>query len=300
MEPVSDAAVFVRVVDEGGFTAAARTLALSKGAVSKYVSRLEARLGARLLHRTTRRVTLTEAGEAFYRRARLALSELAEAELEVAEHTGKPRGLLRVSAPSFYGAEILSRHLCEFRRRYPDIVLELMLENRLVNLIEERIDVAVRMSAPRDSSLVMRTLAGIPLVVCASPAYISRHGRPNAPEELRGHECLIYLLASPDEWLFIGEQGERFAVAVRGSLRTNDDHALRQAALDGLGILRMPRLFVQQSLERGELVQLWPDTTCPSVTLAIVYPSRRELPAKVRAFVDFVAEVSGTDDRDRG
>lgn len=296
MEPLSDIAVFVRVVEKGGFTAAAGALELSKGAVSKYVSRLEARLGARLLNRTTRRLTLTEVGEIFYKRATLALTELAEAELEVVEHTGRPWGHLKISAPTFYGAEILSRHLADFRRRYPDISLELVLDNRIVDLVEERFDAAIRMSAPRDSSLVMRKLADIPLAVCASPLYLERNGRPNAPEDLVEHECLIYMLAPPaHEWAFINEKSERFAVSVRGSLRTNDDHALRQAALDGLGILRMPRLFVQGAISRGELVQLWPDAACPSVTLAIVYPSRRELPGKVRAFVDFVTEVSGAD-----
>jgi DNA-binding transcriptional LysR family regulator len=289
----SDTAVFVRVVQEGGFTAAARSLELSKGAVSKLVSRLEARLGARLLNRTTRRLTLTEVGDAFYRRAVVALAELEDAERDVAEHTGSPRGHLRVSAPSFYGAEILSRHLAEFRRRYPDISLELALENRFVDLVEERFDVAIRMSAPRDSSLVMRHLADIPLLVCASPDYLARRGKPEAPEDLRDHECLVYLLVPrPREWIFVSADGGRYAVHVEGRLSTNDDHALRRAALDGLGILRMPELFLREAIARGELVRLWPHAATPTVTLAAVYPSRRELPRKTRAFVDFVAEVT--------
>lgn len=293
MEPISDAAVFIRVVDAGGFTAAARDLELSKGAVSKYVGRLESRLGTRLLHRTTRRLSLTEAGERFYRRAQAALAELSDAEREAADHSGTPRGHLRVSAPSFYGAEILARHLKGFRERYPDISLELVLENRLVNLVEERFDVAIRLSAPKDSSLVMRRLADIPLVVCAAPDYLHRHGKPATPRELPDHECLLYLLMSrPREWVFVDESGAHRAVEVRGSLATNDDHALRRAALDGQGILRMPSLFLREAIGRGELVQLWPDDACPAVTLAAVYPSRRELPRKVRAFVDFVTEIT--------
>lgn len=293
MEPQSDTAVFVRVVEEGSFTAAAEALELSKGAVSKYVSRLEARLGARLLNRTTRRLTLTEAGEVLYRRASRALAELSDAEQEVSEHAGRPRGQLRVSAPAFYGAEILSRHLSEFHRRYPDISLELSLENRLVDLVEERFDVAVRMSAPKDSSLVMRKLADIPVVMCASPDYLRRHGKPQVPEDLRNHECLIYTLSPrPHEWIFFSKAGQRFAVTVRGSFRFNDDHAQRQAALDGLGILRMPKLFLDDAIERGELVQLFPDEASPNVTLAVVYPSRHELPTKVRVFVDYLAELS--------
>lgn len=296
MEPIADAAVFVRVVDAGGFTAAARALDLSKGAVSKYVGRLESRLGTRLLHRTTRRLSLTEAGERFYRRAQAALAELADAELEAADHGTTPRGHLRVSAPTFYGAEILARRLSEFTTRYPAIALDLVLENRLVNLVDERFDVAIRMSAPKDSSLVMRRLSDIPLVVCASPAYLRRHGRPDTPAGLAAHECLLYLLAPrPREWTFRSENGTPYGLEVRGSFASNDDHTLRRAALDGHGILRMPKIFVRGALERGELVQLWPDDACPPVTLAVVYPSRRELPRKVRVFVEFVADITRED-----
>ena len=285
--------MFVRVVQDGSFTAAARSLELSKGAVSKTVNRLEARLGARLLNRTTRRLTLTEVGDAFYRRTVLALAELEDAEREVAEHTAQPRGHLRVSAPTFYGAEILSRHLAEFQRRFPDISLELRLENRLVDLVEERFDVALRMSAPRDSSLVMRHLADIPLRVCASPDYLARHGKPETPEDLRDHDCLLYLLVPrPHEWTFVSGDGRHYTVRVEGHFGTNDDHALRRAAMDGLGILRMPELFLREAIARGELVPLWPDAAAPGVTLAAVYPSRRELPRKTRAFIDFVAEFT--------
>ena len=294
MNPKSDIAVFVRVVQDGGFTAAAGSLELSKGAVSKMVNRLEARLGARLLNRTTRRLTLTEAGDAFYRRALPALAELEDAEREVAEHTGSPRGHLRVSAPSFYGAEILSRHLAEFRQRFPDISLELRLENRLVDLVEERFDVAIRMSAPRDSSLVMRHLDDIPMRVCAAPDYLARHGTPDTPGDLRDHQCLLYLLVPrPHEWSFLDDNGRHYAVHVEGRLSTDDDHALRRAAIDGLGILRMPELFLREAINDGELIPLWPDAPAPGVTLALVYPSRRELPRKTRAFVDFIAEVAG-------
>lgn len=273
-------------------TAAATALGLSKGATSKYVSRLEQRLGVRLLNRTTRRLTLTEAGDAFYRRAAHALAELAAAEQEVTDQAGRPRGTLRVSAPSFFGAEILSRQLGAFHRRYPEIDLDLVFDNRFVDLVEERFDVAIRMSAPRNSSLVMRRLAEIPLVMCAAPDYLERNGRPARPDDLRDHECLIYTGAPrPDEWTFVPETGQRFRVSVGGSFHINDDHALRQAAIDGLGIIRMPKLFLEDAIARGELVQLWPDHLAPSVTLAVVYPSRSALPAKVRVFVDFLVEA---------
>lgn len=291
MEPVSDSAVFCAVVEKGSFTAAAAALELSKGAVSKYVSRLESRLGVRLLNRTTRRLSLTEAGEAFYQRATRAIAELAEAEREAADHAGRPRGHLRVSAPTFYGSEMLARQLGEFHRRYPDISMELVLENRFVDLVRERFDVALRISAPRDSSLVMRRLAEIPIVTCAAPAYLERQGRPEAPADLRRHACLIYTLAPrPQEWIFVGAEGRRYSVTVDGPFRFNDDHVQRAAALDGLGILRMPKLFVQQALDSGELIQLWPDGAGPALTLAAVYPSRQAQPAKLRAFVEFMAD----------
>lgn len=283
--------VYCRVVETGSFTAAGESLLLSKGAVSKAVSRLEAALGSRLLHRTTRRQTLTEAGAAFHARAAQAIDELEEAAREVSEHADRPRGHLRISAPAFFGAEILSQHVGDFRKRFPDITLELAHSNRFVDLVAERFDAAIRISAPMDSTLVMRKLAEVPMVFCASPAYLKRRGRPAAPEDLRGHDCIIYTgSAKPHEWTALDADGQPVSVAVDGGLHTNDDHTLRQAAIDGCGIVRMPRLFLRDAIAGGELEQIWPDSAAPAVTLAVVYPSRRELPAKVRTFVDFLVE----------
>jgi DNA-binding transcriptional LysR family regulator len=211
-------------------------------------------------------------------------------EHEVSDQSGTPRGHLRVSAPTFFGAEILSRHLAEFHRRYPEISLELSLENRFVDMVAERFDVAVRMAAPRDSSLVMRKLSDIPLLACASPGYLERHGRPAVPEDLAHHACLLYTLTRrTHEGRFRREDGALYSVTVDGRIHTNDDHAQRQAAIDGLGILYMPALFLEEAIECGDLVPLWPAAMMPTVTLALVYPSRHALPARVRAFVDFVA-----------
>ena len=291
---IDDVAVFCRVVETGSFTAAGERLSLSKGAVSKAVSRLEAQLGVRLLHRTTRRQTLTEAGEAFHARASRAIEELEKAALEVSEHADRPRGHLRISAPTFFGAEILSRYVGDFRRRFPDITLEIVHSNRFVDLVEERFDAALRISAPVDSSLVMRRLAEIPMVFCAAPGYLVRRGRPKTPADLHLHDCLIYTgSAKPHQWTACDGNGKRIAVAVDGGLHTNDDHTLRRAAIDGGGIVRMPRLFLRDAIARGALEQIWPDAAAPSVTLAVVYPTRRELPAKVRAFVDFLVECRG-------
>ncbi|MBL39545.1 MAG: LysR family transcriptional regulator [Xanthomonadales bacterium] len=286
--------VFCRVVEAGSFTAAGDALSLSKGAVSKAVSRLESALGIRLLHRTTRRQTLTEAGAAFHARAAQAIEALEEAARDVSEHADRPRGHLRISAPTFFGAEILSRHVGEFRRRFPEIMLEVVHSNRFVDLVAERFDAAIRISAPVDSTLVMRRLAEVPMVFCAAPAYLQRHGRPGSPAQLGDHECIIYTgSAKPREWTALDADGQPLTVAVNGGLHTNDDHTLRQAAIDGCGIVRMPRLFLRDAIAAGELEQIWPDNAAPTVTLAVVYPSRRELPGKVRAFVDFLVECRG-------
>jgi len=291
---IDDMVVFCRVVEAGSFTAAGDALSLSKGAVSKAVSRLESALGVRLLHRTTRRQTLTEAGAAFHARAGQAIEALEEAARDVSEHADRPRGHLRISAPTFFGAEILSRHVGEFRRRFPEIMLEVVHSNRFVDLVRERFDAAIRISAPVDSTLVMRTLAEVPMVFCAAPAYLRRNGRPDSPAQLSDHECIIYTgSAKPREWTALDVGGQALTVAVNGGLHTNDDHTLRRAAIDGCGIVRMPRLFLRDAIASGELEQIWPDSAAPPVTLAVVYPSRRELPGKVRAFVDFLVECRG-------
>lgn len=294
MQQISDAAVFVRVVEEGSFTAAAASLDLSKGAVSKYVSRLEASVGVRLLNRTTRSLTLTEAGSEFFARASRALAELNEAAEEAGEYAGSPRGNLRVAAPPFYAAEILSPQLHEFHRQYPDITIELLLDNRLIDLVEKRVDVAVRMSAPEDSSLIMRKIADIPMVECASPAYLERHGLPASPHELGEHACLIYTVsARPRQWTFFDKNGAPYSVSVRGPFELDDDHTMRQLAFDGLGIIRMPKLFLQDAIDEGRLVPLWPEDMSSKVTFATLYPSRSGLTAKARAFIDFVFDLHG-------
>jgi len=290
MAPVSDSAVFVQVVTSGSFTAAAEAMGLSKGAVSKYVARLEEHLGARLLNRTTRKLTLTEAGERYFERAHVALAELVAAEAEIAELSDAPRGRLRVSAPTFYGVEILSKLIGPFLKRYPEVDLDVVLDNRFVDLVAERFDVAIRFQAPRDSSLVMRKLTEIPIVACAAPSYIEARGQPKTPVDLREHDCLLYSVAArPNDWLFRSAGGRPLAVPVKGRLTSNDDHALRQAAVDGLGVLFMPKLFIEDALASGALTQLFPDEAGRSVTLGLVYPSRAALPAKTRAFVDYMA-----------
>lgn len=294
MDSLADIAIFVRVVELGSFTRAAEKLEVSKAVVSKYVSRLEQRLGARLLHRTTRRLTLTEAGDALYRRSAGALTELGEAEKDVAQLTGAPRGLLRISAPVYFGSVSLAPHLQAFRQRYPDIGLDLELDDRMVDLVKERFDVAVRISAMTDSSLVARRLAPCPLMVVGAPAYFRRHGVPKQPADLRAHNALTYALSrTPNEWRFRPPRGRWIAVTVASSLRSNSDFVLKQAALDGLGLGMFPSFFVERELAEGRLQRALADCETPAASINVVYATRRHLLPKVRAFVDFMAERFG-------
>lgn len=294
MNSASDIAVFVRVVELGSFTKAADALEISKAAVSKYVNRLEQRLGARLLHRTTRRLTLTEAGQALYGRSSAALAELGEAENDVAQLTGKPRGMLRVSAPTYFGSTTLAPHIKEFRARYPEIALDLDLSDRLVDLVKERFDVAIRISAMHDSSLVAMRLAPCPTALVASPAYLCRHGTPKAPADLSSHEGLGYsIVRTPNEWRFRAAKGRWVTITVRSTIRCNNDFALKQFALDGLGIVFFPRFFVENDLAGGELVQVLGNYPGPDLSINAVYETRRHLLPKVRAFLNFLTERFG-------
>jgi DNA-binding transcriptional LysR family regulator len=291
MNSLADIAVFVRVVELGSFTRAADALELSKAAVSKQVSRLEQRLGARLLHRTTRRLTLTEAGAALHRRSAGALAELGEAEREVAQLTGAPRGLLRVTAPVYFGSVSLAPHLKDFRARYPDITLEIDLDDRRVDLVKERFDVAVRISEMTDSSLIARRLAPCPLLVVGSPAYFRRQGVPRVPADLRAHNALTYSLArQPNEWRLRPRRSRWVGVTVTSTLRCNNDFVLKQAALDGLGLGMFPSFFVERELADGRLQQVLADCETSAASINAVYATRRQLLPKVRAFLDFLAE----------
>lgn len=294
MDNLADLAVFVRVVELGSFTAAAGTLEISKAAVSKYVHRLEQRLGARLLHRTTRRLTLTEAGDALFRRGAAALSELADAEQEVARLAGTPRGHLRVTAPVYFGERHVAPLLRKFRLRYPEITLDLDFDNRLVDLVKERFDLALRITALADSSLVARSLAPCPQVVCGAPEYLAKRGLPIMPADLRSHDCLSYSLdRTPKEWRFRSARGRWIAVNVHGPIRCNNDIALKQAMLDGLGLRQIPRFIVESEIANGKLVEVLADYESPPLNIYAVYATRRNLSPKVRVFVDFLAAEFG-------
>lgn len=294
MDALADVAVFVRVVERGSFTLAASELELSRAAVSKYVSRLEERLGARLLHRTTRRLSLTEAGAALFEASRGALERIEEAEAAVAQLQSEPRGRLKVSAPMSFGILHLGPALAQFAREHPRVTLDVRLDDRFVNLVEEGVDVAVRIGALGDSSLVARRLAATTMVACASPAYLAERGEPEAPEDLVAHECLLYAyLATANVWRFTAPDGREVSVAVGGSLRINNGIALAEAAVAGRGILLSPSFYVAPMLRDGRLRRVLARYGVPPLGIHAVYPQRSQVPPKVRAFVDFLAKRFG-------
>lgn len=295
MEHLSDIAVFVRVVEAGSFTAAAEQLGLSQSAVSKCVTRLETHLGTRLLNRSTRKFSLTEAGSALHARGRRALDELEQAELEVARLQTEPRGVLRVNAPMSFGILHLAPALAKFLNHYPALTVDLQLDDRIVDLVEEGFDCAIRIKALTDSALVARKLAPCRMAVCASPDYLKRRGTPTTPDALRDHACLVYTYRDdPNEWVFRGPDNRELKVAVGGRLRCNNGLIHRDAALAGLGILVTPTFYVGDELRSGRLQTILTDyTPIPEPSLYVVYPERRHLSPKVRAFVDFLAARFG-------
>ncbi|MEN3292264.1 MAG: hypothetical protein V7642_1517 [Burkholderiales bacterium] len=284
---------FCRVVEAGGFSAAAAELNISHTVMSKQVRQLEALLGAQLLNRTTRRLALTEAGQAYYERARRILEDLQEADLAVTQHHAAPKGTLRVNAPMAFGTLDVALWLPRFMARYPELKVDLVCNDRLVDLIEEGFDVALRLAHDLpDSSLMAKRLASSKMLLVASPAYLEQHGTPQIPQDLAKHNCLTYtVVPRPNEWLFNMRDGSVETVAVRGSLQSNTSLALREAALAGVGITATTSFIVHDDVARGALVPLLSDFMARARELYALYPHNRHLSPKVRAFIDFASEV---------
>ena len=284
-------AVFARVVEENGFTQAAQRLGLSKSAVSKHVSQLEDRVGARLLQRTTRRISLTDVGAAFYERCARILAEVQEAELAVSRLQSAPRGTLRLSAPMSFGRSHLGPAIAEFLQLYPELHIEMDMSDRVVDLVDEGYDLAVRIARLTDSSLIARRLCAAPRVICASPAYLATRGTPQRPTDLTSHNCLLYsYLSTGDTWHFPTDGGEDVAVHVTGNLRANNGDVLLEGAMAGLGIAGAPAFMAEPALADGRLVEILKPYRDFGAAVHAVYPHNRHLSVKVRAFIDFLAQ----------
>jgi len=294
LEHLTAMAVFARVVEAGSFSKAAQELGLSKSAVSKQVGRLEDRLGVRLLNRTTRRLSLTEAGTAFYAGCRQLVADAEAAEDAVSHLATAPRGTLRVNAPMSFGLAHVAPAMPEFLRRYPELSVDLQLNDRTVNLVEEGYDMAVRVGRLPDSSLIAKRLAPMRRALVAAPDYLDRRGRPGHPGDLVEHDCLIYsYLASGREWRFHGPEGEA-RVPLKGRLEANNGDALCAAARGGAGLALLPTFICGDDLRAGRLECVLPEWTDDGgAAIHAVFPASRNLSPKVRVFVDFLAERFG-------
>jgi DNA-binding transcriptional LysR family regulator len=286
-------AVFATVVEASSFSAAASRLGVSKSAVSKQVAKLEERLGARLLNRTTRRLSLTEVGAGFYQHCARMLEEVDEAEKLVGRLHAEPRGVLRLNAPMSFGNLHLAPAIPDFMALYPDLAIDMELTDRYVDLVEEGFDVAVRIGTLKDSTLVARKLAPARMAVCASESYLRREGTPKHPRDLKAHNCLVYTMGvSPGTWRFRGGDGP-VTVEVGGSYSANNGDALRAAAIAGIGIIRTPTFIVGDALRDGRLRCLLGEYAIDDGAVHAVYPHRRHVSPKVRAFVDFLTDRFG-------
>jgi len=285
--------VFLTVVEEQGFSAAAKRLDSTPAAVSRKIKALEQRLGVRLLQRTTRNVQLTESGERYFREVGRLLSELQCVEQELTDAAGQPTGELRVVAPMSFGQRRLAPVAARFAAQHPRLRVILTLEDQETDIVARGIDVAIRISYPSDSSLVGRVIAPVPRYICASPEYLRRKGTPRQPRDLLDHDCLHYnLISEREEWTFAGESGDE-SFLIKAVFCSNNGDVLAEAAIQGLGITLLPDFIVAHALTDGRLVRVLQGRERAPLSLAALFPSRQYLPVKTRLFVDYMVEQFG-------
>jgi DNA-binding transcriptional LysR family regulator len=283
--------LFVQIAETGSMSRAAEALSLSNAAASRHLSALEERLGARLVERNTRRLYLTDTGQEFFSRAKAILADLHDAESTVNATSLNPTGMLRVTASLSFSMHHIAPLLGEYTRRYPNVTVHVETANRYFDIIDNNIDVAIRTREfEPDSNITIRRLGETRRILAASPRYLAQMGRPRVLEDLQRHKLLIYTYANnPNELRFV-RNGETQIVQVKGLVEANDGQVLRAAALDGLGILIQPTYILYDDIVAGRLVPVLDDWDLPRLTINLAYPSRRHLSAKVRTFIDFIAE----------
>jgi len=290
MDKFQEMRVFAAVVEAGSFVGASDALEMSKPAVSRYVAELESRLGVRLLHRTTRKLSLTEEGEVFYARCKELLSNISEAEAEITSRSGQATGQLKVSAPVSFGLLHLAPLWADFMAAHPQVVLDLTLSDRMVDLVEEGFDLAVRIARLPSSSLISRKLSSTRMILCASPQYLAEHGTPRTLAELAQHTLLAYsLLSSGDSWEFDGPDG-RVALKVEPRMRSNSGDTCRAVALRHQGIIMQPSFLIGEDLQSGALVELLPDHRSLELGIYAMYPTRKHVLPKVRLLIEHLVD----------
>ncbi|WP_193074333.1 LysR family transcriptional regulator [Pseudomonas sp. FME51] len=284
---LDDALIFTRVVECHSFTSAALTLSMQKSTVSRRIAQLEERLGVRLLNRTTRKLRLTEVGQAYYERCRQIMQEFAEAEEAIMQLQSEPTGLLRVSSPIEFGQLFLGGVIGDFMCRYPAIQVEVELTTRMVDPVEEGVDIVIHRGRPQDSSLVARPMMSSPRQLFASPAYLAEHGIPQKPEDLIQHRCIHTLMDDGRKWHFLQPS---VSVPVNPVLTVNNITFAREAAVSGAGIINVPAFIAEPLVEQGVLCRVLEHCVLPSTELYALYPSRRFQAMKVKAFIDYLIE----------
>lgn len=295
MDILTGMRVFTTVVDAGSFAGASDKLDLSRGMATRYVAQLEAHLGVRLLHRTTRKLSLTEAGTNYYPRAIQVLAAIEDAEHLATQGSVKPRGILRISTSVGFAIGNIERVVNAYLRRFPNVEIELMTTERMVDLVEEGFDLALRITKQLPPGLIGRRLAPVRLVACASAAYLKAHGTPKTPEELSQHNCLYFSYSNyRNKWSF-WQGGEETTVPVSGNFHGNNGNILMNVAIAGMGIIYEPDFVVYQAIRKKRLKQILEDWETDEFSLFAVYANRQFLPPKVRSFIDFLVEFYASD-----
>jgi len=290
MDTISGIRTFIGVVDEGSFTTAAEQMTMSVSLVSKYIAQLETRLGVRLLNRTTRSLTLTEIGGIYYERSQQVLKDFDELEKEIKDKRASPCGNLVISAPQTFGEMFLTPLIEEFLKKYPDITIDLQLSDRLINLIDETVDVSIRIAELPDSNMIARYLEPARIVCCASAEYLKENSVPNHPFDLLNHECIFDKnFKDPNRWPFL-INGEKITVKVNGRLMVNSARTTRDIVLAGNGIALIPFYAVENDIKEGRIEILLEQYEAFDLGIYIIYLNRHHLAAKIRAFIDFISE----------
>ncbi len=290
MDQLGAMRAFVRVVQTGSFSAVGRELNTTQATISKKVAALEAKLGVKLLTRSSRDISLTQAGADYYEQTVVVLAELDEVEARVRSQVATPQGTLRVTAPAPFGRLVLAPIIGEFLERYPDIKLDMTLGDRHVDLIAEGVDVAIRARKLEDSSLIARHLFDNPMLLVASPEYVKLHGEPREPADLKRHNCIVYSLLRTGNYWHFTHQGKETSVPVTGTFQSDSGDTNLEVALSRLGITALPIWMVNEHLQSGRLVQLLSDYQADQIPFNAIYPQNRYVPLKVRCFVDFIKD----------
>jgi DNA-binding transcriptional LysR family regulator len=289
MDRLTRIKVFIQVVEAGSFSAASERLGLSRAAVSKYVSQLEEYLGGRLLNRTTRHVSPTESGRIYYERCKDILQNLEEADGLVSGLSGQPRGTLRVTCPTYFASRHLLPLIEEFNLIYPDLKVEILCAERLVDLVDEGYDIAIRMTKTPDQEVIARRLARCSHIVAASPDYLAKHPAPRVPEDLKQHRCVMFSYHITSTWPFTKEDTD-YSVKLPAALKTNNPDVLLEATTAGMGVTLMPTFLAGDAIRSGQLRQVLQDYRTIDLDIYVVYASRHHLPVKIRVFVDYLKE----------